>query len=115
MKSDFVNQLTALGFAVQEPTPNQVMFQYTPEIGRNAGKEVWLGFQIGDEFPAACPPGPHFKSIGEDWINPENAIKNHNNFGSDWHYWSRPHPNWTSTNLTAREYMAHIKNLLMNL
>lgn len=114
MKADFISQLRQMGYEPQEPGENQVIFEYIPPIGRNQGKRILLGFQIGNEFPAACPSGPHFKTIDESWVHPTNAILNYNNFGSDWVYWSRPHPNWTGTNLTVREYMGHIKNLLIN-
>ena len=114
MKADFVSQLSAQGFVVLEPASNQVVIEYVPEVGKNAGKKVYLGFQIGDEFPAGCPSGPHFKTIDEGWVNPANAIQNYNDFGMEWMYWSRPHPNWTATNMTVREYMAHIRNLLLN-
>ncbi|GGH42559.1 hypothetical protein GCM10007423_39250 [Dyadobacter endophyticus] len=114
MKTDFVSQLSAQGYAVLEPAGNQVVIEYVVNVGRNAGKKVWLGFQIGDEFPANCPSGPHFKAIDDGWVNPGNAIQNYNGFGQEWIYWSRPHPNWTATSLTVKEYMAHIRNLLLN-
>ena len=115
-KVDFVNELTALGYTVQEPDTLKVCFEYEIPVGKNIGKKVLLGFEVQNEFPMNCPPGPHFKSVGvEGWIEPPNNI-HASAFGGEWRYWSRPFSNhWNQTDKKVKTYLAHIKNLLATL
>jgi hypothetical protein len=112
-KLDFVTELTALGFIVQEPIAHHVCFLYEVPVGKNIGKKIMLGFIVQDDFPMNCPTGPHFKSIGLDgWIEPPNAI-HASSFGGDWRYWSRPFTMyWNNSDRKVKTYLAHIKNLL---
>jgi hypothetical protein len=112
---DFINQLNALGYSTQELSNSFVVFEYAIPIGRNSNKLVDIAFQVTNDFPMNCPPGPHFKSIGiEGWCEPRNNI-HASPLGNDWRYWSRPFPDWNRTERSAKSYMAHIKNLLAKL
>ena len=112
--ADFVSQLKALGYNHQEPSLNKVFFEYLVEGGRNHGKKVLLGFENLHDFPLNCPHGPHFKPIDEGWINPAKGV-HASSFGSGWVHWSRPFKEWNTTKKTVKEYLAHIKNLLLTL
>jgi hypothetical protein len=114
-KSHFIAELTALGFTVQEPDALKVSFEYEIPVGPNIGKKIQLGFEVQNDFPMSCPPGPHFKSIGIiHWIEPANNL-HASAFGIEWKYWSRPFPDWNRTDRKVKTYLAHIKNLLAKL
>jgi hypothetical protein len=111
-KAVFADELVALGYAIQEPDALKVYFEYVVPVGTNIGKKVLIGFEIQNDFPMNCPPGPHFKSIGlEGWIEPLTNI-HASPFGSEWRHWSRPFPDWNRTDKKVKTYLAHIKNLL---
>lgn len=112
--ADFVQQLKALGYDTQEPSNNMVCFIFIVEGGKNHGKKVWLGFEKLQDFPLNCPHGPHFKPIDDGWVNPSQGIHK-SNFGPGWIHWSRPFNEWSRTKKTVKEYLAHIKNLLLTL
>lgn len=109
---DFVNQLKALGFETQEPLPDKVCFEYIIEIGKNKGKKVFMGFENLNDFPMNAPHGPHFKPIDDEWANPSGGV-HASNFGAGWVHWSRPFNEWNKTKRTVREYLAHIRNIMM--
>lgn len=109
---DFVNQVKALGFETQEPSSDKVYFEYTVEVGSNKGMKVLLGFENLNDFPMNAPHGPHFKPIDAGWLNPPGGV-HASNFGSGWVHWSRPFKEWNRTKRTVKEYLAHIRNLLM--
>lgn len=114
-KAAFVEELVALGYTIQEPDVLKVSFEYVIPVGINIGKKVVVGFEIQNDFPMNCPPGPHFKSIGlEGWVEPSANI-HASPFGSEWRYWSRPFPDWNRTDKKVKTYLAHIKNLLAKL
>ncbi len=114
-KSNFIEELRALGFTPQEPDNVKICFEYEIPVGRNIGKKIMIGFEVQNDFPMNCPTGPHFKSIGiEGWIEP-TANVNPSPFGNEWRYWSRPFPDWNRTQKTVKIYLAHIKNLLAKL
>lgn len=114
-KEDFVSKLKALGIHPQEPDATKVCFEYETPVGRNLGKKVWIGFEVQNDFPMNCPPGPHFKStIVPGWVDPAAGV-NPSPFGSEWRYWSRPFRDWNRTDKTVETYLAHIKNLLATL
>ncbi|MBT8387465.1 MAG: hypothetical protein KJO12_08650 [Ignavibacteria bacterium] len=112
--SDFILQLKSLGYEPQEPALNKVCFIYIVDGGKNHGKKVWLGFENIHDFPLNCPHGPHFKTIDKGWINPAQGIHT-SNFGAGWIHWSRPFNEWNRTKKSVKEYLAHIKNLLLRL
>lgn len=109
---NFINELKALGYDPQEPSPNKVCFEYVVEGGRNHGKKTLLGFENLQDFPMNCPHGPHFKPLDSGWVNPTQGI-HPSSYGAGWIHWSRPFNEWNKTKRTVREYLAHIKNLLL--
>ncbi|MBK6826075.1 MAG: hypothetical protein IPG86_04015 [Chitinophagaceae bacterium] len=115
-KSDFIDQLQALGYAVQEPATGFVAISYEIPVGKFAGQNVTMSFQVGDSFPMEPPPGPHFNPhllpvTGGGGSHPFGAIHN-SPLGTTWQYWSRPFAgHWNQTDRTVRSYLAHIRNL----
>ncbi len=115
-KSDFIAELKALGFNVQEPDEHRVLWEYAVPVGRNIGKKLQIGFEVPNDYPMSCPTGPHFKSVGiTNWVEPLNNIHPSPTFGDTWRYWSRPFPDWNRTDRKMKIYFAHIKNLLAQL
>lgn len=112
-KVDFVNQLKALGYETQEPDAAKVYFEYEIPVGKNIGKRVLIGFEVGNDFPMSCPPGPHIKPLSPDWKEHPNNIQNSQFNGAGWRYWSRPFKDWNRSERTAKAYLAHIKNVMM--
>lgn len=115
-KTDFIQQLQAQNYAVQEPAPGYVAFEYEIPVGRFIGQRVWIALQVTDSFPMTPPPGPHFKPhllpiTGGGGAHPYGAIHS-SPLGADWQYWSRPFKEWNRTDRTVKTYLAHIKNLL---
>ena len=114
-RSDFIKQLEGLGFKVEEPTPDRIVFQYTIPVGRFMGKEIKMGFVVQDGFPVSPPTGPHISPR----LLPQNPVSGphpthgvHDSpFGAEWQYWSRPHTAWATTDRSVRAYMAHIRHL----
>ncbi len=114
-RNDFMTQLKDLGYTITELDNKKVYFEYIVPLGKNIGKNVLMGFEIGDDFPMNCPHGPHFKSVGIDgWIDPKNGV-HPSPFGNDWRHWSRPFKEWNKTKKSVKEYLTHIKNVLVNL
>ena len=112
---DFINQLQALGYETQELAHGMVGIIYTVPVGENSSNVVELAFQISNDFPMNCPPGPHFKSgriVG--WKEPGTNIHS-SPLGGDWRYWSRPFPDWNRSQKNVKVYFSHIKNLLIKL
>lgn len=115
-KLDFINQLQALGYTVQEPAPDFICFEYEIPVGKFYGQKVWMALQVNDSFPMNPPPGPHFKPhllpiTGGGGTHPYGAIHG-SPLGAEWQYWSRPFTqHWNKTDKTAKTYLGHIKNL----
>ena len=115
-KSDFISQLHALSYKVEELTSEFVTIDYEIPLGKFQGQNVTMAFQVDDSFPMTPPPGPHFKPLllpitGGSDAHPFGAIHS-SALGTDWEYWSRPFKDWNRTDKTVRTYLAHIKNLL---
>ena len=128
-KIDFINQLKALGIIPQEPSADKIFFEWTVPVGKNISKKIFVGFIVGDDFPANCPTGPHIKAFASDWIEHPLNISDQN-FGHNWtayptskpdgfflngwRYWSRPCPQWNESDKTVKFYLAHIKKIMMS-
>lgn len=116
-KLDFIHQLQALGYKVEEPQPGFISYEYEIPVGRFVGQKVTVAFQVDDSFPMNPPPGPHFKPrllpiTGGGGAHPFGAI-HASQLGQDWQYWSRPFTaHWNTSDRTVRTYLGHIKNLL---
>jgi Prokaryotic E2 family E len=115
-KLDFISQLQALGYVVQEPVTDFVSFEYEISVGKFIGQKVWMALQVTEGFPMNAPPGPHFKPhllpiTGGGGVHPLGAIHT-SPLGTEWQYWSRPFNNeWNRTDRTVKSYLAHIRNL----
>lgn len=116
-KSDIIDQLTALGFAVQEPKEGFISFPYTVESGKFSGKFLTIGFQIDAAFPMnPMAGGPHFNPqllpiTNGGGSHPTGGVHK-SPLGDNWQYWSRPFPKWNESGKTVKIYMGHIKHLL---
>lgn len=112
-RTDFIAQARELGFNVEDHS-SHVEFLYESPVGSNIGKKVMIAFVVDDSFPMNCPTGPSFKEIDIGWVHsPNNVHPNYFGFGQGWFYWSRPFPEWNSTDHTVKAYMAHVRRLLM--
>ena len=114
-KVDFINQLKELGYEPIE-IQNMVSLEYEIPVGKFTGKKVWIALQIGNDFPANPPPGPHFKPhllpiTGGGGSHPTGAIHG-SSLGEEWQYWSRPFKEWGKTDRTVKTYLAYIRLLL---
>jgi hypothetical protein len=118
-KSEFIEQVKALGLTPQEPDAGKVYFEYIVPVGKNIGKKIFLGFEVVGDFPMNCPPGPHIKPIDTGWVeHPQNVSESpFNNVmqNGGWRYWSRPFKDWNRSERTVKAYLAHIKNIMMTL
>lgn len=119
-RQDFINQLRAMGHEVEEPGGNRLTFAYTIPVGKRANQEIKLGFEVADDFSANPPSGPHVSPRILPLDNtkdphPKGGVHESPNFGSDWEYWSRPFPNWSSTDRTVSTYMAFVRYLFETL
>jgi hypothetical protein len=116
-RKDFVDQLREHGFQPEELGENRLAFRYVIPVGKFEGREVRLGFAVGEDFPLQPPSGPHWSPHllplhpSNDLPHPAGGI-HASPFGGDWQYWSRPFPGWASTDRTVTAYMAHIRHLL---
>lgn len=115
-RSDFITQLQALGYNVEDKGGNRLAFRYIIPLGRYAGQDIWLGFEVGEDFPATPPGGPHVSprllplNNTQGVPHPIGAI-HESTFGEGWEYWSRPFPVWPDTDRTVIAYMRHIRRL----
>lgn len=114
-RADFIEQLKAIVGEVQDLGDGKVAFTYTVLTGSFAGKTIRLGFQVPQDFPLSSPSGPHISPRllpnQSGGVHPTGGIHNSDAFGPDWHYWSRPMPNWVSTKRSAKDLMAHVRHL----
>jgi len=115
MRNDFVVGLQKLGYNLTEHGHNRLWFPYLIPLGRFAGSEIRLGFEVDDGYPAVPPHGPHIAPKllpvnGGGGIHPDGAI-HVSPFGEDWEHWSRPHPDWERTDRSVKAYMAFIRRL----
>ncbi len=114
-RTDFIEQLKSLGYETQEESNGMVVFNYTIPVGKNLGTTLRIAFQVRDDYPMNCPPGPHFESVKiANWNEPNSNIHK-SPLGDNWRYWSRPFPDWNRTERTVKVYFAHIRNLLNSL
>jgi hypothetical protein len=116
VRQNFVDQLKTLGYEPQELGNNRLCFQYIVPVGKLIGRNIRIGLEVGDDFPATPPGGlhvsPHLLPLNttSGVLHPAGGIHN-SPFGSDWQYWSRPCPDWAKTDRTVRAYMAFVRHL----
>ncbi len=115
-RKDFAEQLTALGYKVEDRGENRLAFRYTVPVGRFRGQEIWLGLVVADDFPLTPPSGPHVSPRllplhpGNDLPHPQGGV-HESPFGPEWQYWSRPFHPWPKTDRTVVAYLGHIRDL----
>jgi hypothetical protein len=113
-KEEFIRQLQALGYKVQDHGGDKVSFCYVIPTGKFAETEIRLGFVAPSDFPLTPPSGPHLspellprKSGG---THPDGGV-NDSPFGQGWQYWSRPLNHWAQTSRSVKDVLAHIRHL----
>jgi hypothetical protein len=124
-RKDFIEQLEAMGYNVQERGENRLAFTYVVPIGRFADQQILLGLVVNDDFPVNPPSGPHVSPRllplhpGSDLPHPQGGVHespfdapvNGGPKTEQWEYWSRPFHGWAATDRTVRAYMTHIRSL----
>ncbi len=115
-RSEFINELTQMGYKVEDTENNKVIFQYVIPVGRLAGQQIQLGFIVTDDFPLTPPSGPHILPRllpinTTHGAHPDHGIHPSDDFGPDWEYWSRPFPDWEKTDRSVKAYLRHIRHL----
>lgn len=115
MRTDFIAQLHNLGFLPEELPENRLAFDYVVPVGKFAGTSLRLGLVVADDFPAVPPSGPHISPAllpvtGGGGQHPSGGV-HQSPFGAGWEYWSRPFPNWATTDRTVKAYLAFIRRL----
>ncbi len=113
-RADFMLQLQALGYDVEDKGSNFYAFRYRIPVGKMMGKEVGLAFEVADDFPLNPPGGPHVSPKVHPNLSggahPTGGIHD-SILGLEWQYWSRPFKEWSKTNRSVKAYMAHIRHL----
>ncbi len=113
-RDEFARQLGDIGITPEIRDDIRLLYPYRIELGRFAGTEVRLGFEVADDFPRNPPAGPHVspKLIAERGATPGGAGgSNGSGFGPDFEYWSRPYNGWGRDGQTVKAYLAHIRRL----
>ncbi len=113
-RSDFVEQLKALGYEVQDHKDGKVSIPYKILSGKFMGKEIRLGFVIPEDFNLTPPSGPHLTPEllprVSGGTHPSGGIAD-SPFGGEWQYWSRPLSHWAQTKRTVKDLLAHVRHL----
>ncbi len=120
----FAEGLRALGYqpSTLPQQPNHVLFDYTVESGRHAGRQVRLGFAVPADFPMNPPTGPYVSpeihtTKPENGPHPTHGVQKDqarvfdNGAGGAWQYWSRPFQDWPRSKRTVAVYMSFIWKL----
>jgi len=118
-RSDFIIELQALGYTVEDRGDGRLCFPFTVPVGKCTGQAVLLGFLVQDDFPLAPPGGPHFSPhllpINTNGGEHPLASVHPSPFGESWQYWSRPMHHWGQTKKKAKDVLAHVLRLLETL
>lgn len=102
-------EFESLGYQVDRSQSQHgvvVLKAFCIAVGSHAGKTVDLGVS-GQDFPYTPPAGIH--------VAPSLVANGTNNIGpsplgSDWQYWSRRLPDWT-TNRSAKHIISYINKV----
>lgn len=115
----FLEELKALGYAPQDHGDGKISFPFSVPVGKHSGKQVTLGFVVGDDFPLNPPGGPHFSPyllpINTNGGEHPFASIHPSPFGDGWQYWSRPARHWQQTKKRVQDLIAHVLRLLETL
>lgn len=111
---DFITELREMGFDVEEHEDSKVSFPWKVPVGKFADTEIRLGFVVPQDYQLSPPTGPHISPEllprENGGVHPSGGVLE-SPFGSGWQYWSRPLNHWPQTKRTARDVMAHVKQL----
>jgi hypothetical protein len=118
-RQQFVDELKVLGYAPEDRGDGRICFPFSIPVGRHAGRDVMLGFVVGDDFPLNSPGGPHFSPhllpINTNGGAHPYASVHQSPFGEGWQYWSRPIAHWQQTKKRVLDVVAHVLRLLETL
>jgi hypothetical protein len=87
------------------------VFAYRIPVGTRIDEEVMLGLDTPPDWPETPPHGPH---VSPPFDHPLGA-NNPSPLGAGWRHWSRPPPNWATTQKSVRAYMRHLQTLFSQL
>lgn len=119
----FMKGLVALGYTPKllPGLAGHVVFDYTVESGRFAGRTVRHGFVIPNDFPLSWPSGPHVSPeihpIKIDGQHPNGAVHKsqaqpfETAAGGSWQYWSRPYHHKGAISEPVAAYLTHLWKL----
>lgn len=121
----FEEQLRELGYKLKRRPEGVLIFDYEVEVGPLAGDQIKLGFYPPALYPLTPPTGP----LVSPRILPINRYGSKHPFdkihparigglrdpNEEWQYWSRPFPDWPSSDRNARSYMSHVRRLFADL
>ena len=115
--ADFVAQLRALGFTIEELADGKIVVPFPISVGPRRGIDAKIGFMAFHDFPQNPPSclhiSPHLLPINTNGgEHPFASVHPNPNFGDAWQYWSRPLRHWGQTQRTAKDVIAHINHLL---
>lgn len=117
-RESFIQGFIALGCKPEARTDDFLVFPYVVPVGKFAGEEIRLGLEIKGDAPINPPPGLHVsprllpQHPSADLPHPAGGVHaSPPALGVDWQYWSRPIQHWKDGERSARQYMAHIRNL----
>jgi hypothetical protein len=111
-KKEFIEQLEALGYQVEDLPGQKIAFVYKVLNGGNTGLSVRIGLDNTNTFPMDTPPGPHFQPITQGWKEHPQNVRESPFHDGHWRYWSRPFPEWNRTERTVSVYLSHIRRIL---
>jgi len=114
-RAEFLQALQDLGYEAELTDAARIVIKYVIDVGSFADREIRLGLETGDDFPVNPPAGgihvsPRLLALHPGGEPPRGGI-NDSPFGAEWQYWSRPFPDWPSTDRSARTYMSFVRQL----
>ena len=106
--------LRAVGYTPEQVTAPQggefTVFDYTIEVGPQAGRSVRIGLQVPPDWPITPPGGPQ---VSPCLGHPDGAV-HASSLGQGWEYWSRPAPDWAADR-SVRGYLRHLRAVFARL
>lgn len=117
-RMEFIEELKASVGEVEDHGDGRISFNFTSEVGRCAGQEFRIGYEIPPDFNASPPSGVHVSPRiypnQSGGTHPAGGISD-SPLGPDWHFWSRSMPHWPQTKRTVKDVLAHLRRLFATL
>lgn len=115
----FVDQMTKLGYQVEQLGDGHIAFDYDVEVGKFQGQMFRTGLLIPPSFPLEPPSGPHISphvhpcgAGGDHPIGGVHPSEDHApRFKDKFQYWSRPFNGWKESPRNAAAYLAFLRRL----